>query len=147
MGNRLREFVAEDFWLLIGIVTFALISLAGLAGLEALAGAITILGWFLLTPLFLFWGEEIAALYFGDEETIPDTDDTEMDALEDLKRRYAAGEIDDDEFEHRLERLVAVDELPDDVFAAESSTKADAGGSSGETDATGDRHEREYDLE
>ena len=147
MGNRLREFVAEDLWLLIGIVTFALISLAGLAGLEALAGAITILGWFLLTPLFLFWGEEIAALYFGDEETIPDTDDTEMDALEDLKRRYAAGEIDDDEFEHRLERLMSVDELPDDVFAAGSSTKADTGELSEETNAGDDRREQEYERE
>ncbi|WP_440771767.1 SHOCT domain-containing protein [Natronorubrum sp. DTA28] len=147
MATRLEEFVAEELWLLIGVVTFALVSLAGLTGLEGLAGAISIVGWFLLTPLFLFWGEEIADLFFGDEETTPDTENTEMDALEDLKRRYAAGEIDDDEFEHRLERLMSVDDLPDDVFAAGSFTKADVGGSSTETNAGDDRREREYERE
>ncbi|WP_440764262.1 SHOCT domain-containing protein [Natronorubrum sp. DTA7] len=138
MATRLAEFVAEELWLLIGVVTFALVSLAGIAGLEALAGAISIVGWFLLTPLFLFWGEEIAALYVGDEEAASDTDDAEPDALEELKRRYAEGKIDDEEFEHRLERLVAVDELPDDVFARGSST---------ETDAGDNRREREYERE
>ncbi|MDG5761511.1 SHOCT domain-containing protein [Natronococcus sp. A-GB1] len=62
-----REFVAEDCWILIGVVTFALLSLAGLAGLEALADVIAIVGWFLLVPLFLFWGEEIADIALGDD--------------------------------------------------------------------------------
>ncbi|ELY49335.1 SHOCT domain-containing protein [Natronolimnohabitans innermongolicus] len=133
MAPMLREFVAEDGWLLIGIVTFALISLAGIAGLEALAGVIVIIGWFLLTPIFLFWGDEMATLLFGEEssESTLEPREAEPDALEELKRRYAAGEIDDAEFERRLERLVAVDDLPDDLFdgatTADSSREFDLG--------------------
>lgn len=56
MAKSRQEFVDDDLWLLIGVVTFALVSLVGAAGLEALAAAITIVGWFLLAPVFLFWG-------------------------------------------------------------------------------------------
>lgn len=120
-SERAREFVADDLWLLIGIVTFGLISLAGMAGLGGLAGAISIVGWFVLAPIFLFWGEEIAAIVFEEGEPAPTTSTAhtasdEDDALDELKRRYAAGEIDDDEFEHRLERLVALEDLPEDLF-------------------------------
>lgn len=120
MDRRLRRFVAGDLWLLIAIVTFASISLAGIAGLEALAGAITIVGWFLLTPIFLFWGDEIAAL-LADSTRSESTREADPSALDELKRRYAAGEIDDEEFERRLERLVAVEDLPDDVVSSRST--------------------------
>lgn len=119
MAVAVREFVADDLWLLIGVVTFALISLAGLAGLEGIAGALAIVGWFLLTPLFLFWGEEIADLLFDESTEGPSTgaEAADDDALEELKRRYAAGEIDDAEFERRLERLVGVEDALEDVFS------------------------------
>ncbi|ELZ12552.1 hypothetical protein C479_04127 [Halovivax asiaticus JCM 14624] len=108
MGERLREFVADDCWLLIGVVTFALVSLAGVAGFSTLAGVVSIVGWFLLTPIFLFWGDEIASLF--DDRGVSDSHSSESDAYEELKRRYAAGEIDEDEFERRLDRLVAADD-------------------------------------
>lgn len=44
--------MAEDFWSLIGVLTFALVGLADIAGMSALAGAIAIIEWFLLTPIF-----------------------------------------------------------------------------------------------
>ncbi|ELY57155.1 hypothetical protein C491_11658 [Natronococcus amylolyticus DSM 10524] len=116
-----REFVAEDCWLLIGVVTFALLSLVGLAGLEALAGVIAIVGWFLLVPLFLFWGEEIADIALGDDSK---PDHTVDDPFEELKRRYAVGEIDDEEFERRIDRLVGIDGAFEDVFSeAETASK------------------------
>ncbi len=130
MGERAKEFVADDLWLLIGIVTFGLISLAGMAGLGGLAGALSIVGWFVLAPIFLFWGEEIAEIVFedGNGEPRPSASEREDDALAELKRRYAAGEIDDDEFEVRLERLVAVEDLPEDLFAGrdDSSSQTDS---------------------
>ena len=48
---------------------------------------------------------------------IESTDDPERSPLEELKHRYAAGEIDDDEFERRLDRLVEVDETVADPEA------------------------------
>lgn len=118
MGVDAREFVAEELWLLLGIVTVVLVSLAGIAGLEALSGAIAVIGFLLLVPLFLFWGEEIADLAFEERaETMSMTAEQEDDAIEELKRRYAAGKIDDEEFERRIERLVGVEGVLDGVFA------------------------------
>lgn len=118
MSTDLQEFVAEDLWLLIGIGTFALAGLVSVAGFGSLAAPIAVVGWFLLAPIFLFWGEEIAAwLYEGNgsarEPSAP---------LDELKRRYAEGEIDDEEFERRLDRLLQVDELPGDLFVTRSGT-------------------------
>ncbi|SDR02303.1 SHOCT domain-containing protein [Natronobacterium texcoconense] len=119
MAIDLQEFVAEELWLLIGIVTFALISLVGILGLEAVAGILAIVGWFFLAPIFLFWGEEIADWWFEAEPTTTATTDrsSEDDAIDELKRQYAEGRIDDEEFEHRLERLVGVEEALEDVFS------------------------------
>ncbi|MDG5818370.1 SHOCT domain-containing protein [Natronococcus sp. A-GB7] len=123
MATDIREFVAEDLWLLVGIVTFVLVSIVALIGLETVGVLIAIVGWFLLVPVFLFWGEEIADIVLEERapdsasETVPPSTAESDDALEELKRRYAAGEIDDDEFERRLERLVGVEDAFEDVFA------------------------------
>ncbi|ELY84870.1 SHOCT domain-containing protein [Natrialba taiwanensis] len=108
MESRLQRFVAEELWLLVAIVTLALISLAGVAGFGLLSGAIAIVGWFLLTPILLFWGDEIAAALGSDHETQAPT--RERDALDELKHRYASGELSEDEFEHRLSRLLEADD-------------------------------------
>ncbi|MHC3438498.1 SHOCT domain-containing protein [Natrialbaceae archaeon A-gly3] len=100
MPNDRKEFVAEDLCLLIAVVTFGTIALVGFIGLEAVAGFVAIVGWFLLTPIFLFWGEEIAEWLYG-EEPAPPADDGEDDALAELKRRYARGEVSEAEFERR----------------------------------------------
>ena len=123
MPSDRKEFIAEDLWLFISVVTFGVIALVGFIGLEAVGGFVAIVGWFLLTPIFLFWGEEIAEWLYGEETegAKPPASDTEDDALAELKRRYASGEISEEEFERRLERLLAVDELPDELF--ESGTE------------------------
>lgn len=100
MGRR--AFVAEDLWLAIAIVTLPAAGLAGLAGIPGLAEAIVILGWLCLTPVFLFWGDLVAGWVFGPEEEEGNLAATEM-----LKRRYAAGDIDEAEFERRLDGLLA----------------------------------------
>ena len=121
VSNR-QEFLAEDLWLFISVVTFGIIALVGFIGLEAVAGFVAIVGWFLLTPIFLFWGEEIAEWLYGEEtgRAKTPTPDREDDALAELKRRYASGEISEEEFERRLEGLLAVDELPDELFESGS---------------------------
>ncbi|WP_049927752.1 hypothetical protein [Halopiger goleimassiliensis] len=145
MGFDAKEFVADDLWLLIGMVTFGLVALVGLTGIEALASAIAIVGWFVLVPLFLFWGEELAELLVADRDERDASDDERSDdALEALKRQYAEGKIDDREFERRLERLVGVDDALADVFEDESNeiTRDDA------LEARdGDRRDRAFERE
>ena len=113
MSERAREFVADDLWLLIAIVTFVLTALVAIAGFGTLTPAIAVVGWFLLTPIFLFWGADVATLVLDEEEPETATEAGEDDALAELKRRYAEGEIDDEEFEHRLDRLLEVDAAMD----------------------------------
>ena len=145
MAMDVREFVAEDLWLLIAIVTVVAVSLVGLAGLETVAGVLSIVGFVLLVPIFLFWGEEIADWYVDESaagESSHDHDGAESDtddALEELKHRYANGEIDDDEFEHRLERLLGVDAALEDVFASDAVDS----GSADERSSLEDRRERD----
>jgi len=106
MGKTAKEFVANDLWMAIAILTLGAIVLLGSLGLGAVSGVVVAIGWFVLTPLLLFWGAEIAEFLYG-EETSQGTD-----ALTELKGRYARGEIDDAEFEQRLERLIELDEVP-----------------------------------
>ena len=87
-------------------------------GLQS-AAVVFIVGWLLLTPLIPIVGEEIlpqltSAVGSDDAETDTTADSTTegaADALERLKARYANGEIDEAEFERRVERLVAVEDL------------------------------------
>ena len=110
MNDRVRSFVANDLWLLIGMATFALAGVAEVSGFGTVGEVIGVLGLFLFTPAFLFWGDEIAASLLGDRQdgwtgergTEPQAEgepesatEAEEDAVEELKRRYAAGEIDD----------------------------------------------------
>jgi uncharacterized membrane protein len=102
-----RRFVAGKLWLLVAIVTLPLTVLGAVLG-GGLGGAlVATVGWFLLTPVLLFFGEEVADL-FGVEAEADDA--TADDPLETLKERYAAGELSEAEFERRLERLVELDE-------------------------------------
>jgi uncharacterized membrane protein len=113
MAKTAKEFVANDLWMAIAVLTLGCIVFFGALGLEIASSVVVAIGWFMLTPLFLFWGDEIAEfLYGGDESGTPSE---ESDALTELKQRYARGEIDDAEFERRLERLIELDEVPSET--------------------------------
>lgn len=142
MSERLRDFVADELWLAIGALTLPAMMLFDTVGVEVLSEVSMILGWFVLTPLFLFWGEEIAAVLFSSDESEP-TDENEA-AIEKLKRRYAEGEIDEREFEQRLDRLVATEE--GDPAAFGDLTAGDRAGGPLDTDSQGTA-ERQRELE
>ncbi len=111
MSERKKEFVAEELWLLIAVLTVGFTALSGAIGLpEVVPGVLAIVGFVILTPLFLFWGEEIAEIWFDESEAQSQSDSPELDALAELKRRYAQGEIGDEEFERRLDRLLELDD-------------------------------------
>lgn len=110
MGERHREFIAEDLWLVILFVTAASAGIFGVVGLETLAGVVSILGFVVLFPVLLFWGEDIAAWLYEEE-----TESADTDPLDTLKRRYAEGTIDEDEFERRLDVLLETDARADDI--------------------------------
>ena len=163
MNDRVRSFVANDLWLLTGMATFALAGVAEVSGFGTVGEVIGVLGLFLFTPAFLFWGDEIAALLLGDRQdgwtgergTEPQAEgepesatEAEEDAVEELKRRYAAGEIDDAEFECRLDRLLSVDDALDGVFHDAEPTPGDGSVEREPTaNPAGEGDEREQGLE
>ncbi|CCQ34099.1 SHOCT domain-containing protein [Halorhabdus tiamatea] len=143
MSERLRDFVADELWLAIGAVTLPAMMLFDTIGVEVLSEVSVILGWFLLTPLFLFWGEEIAGVLFSTDDA-EETADAQEEAIEKLKRRYAEGEINEREFEQRLEKLVATEEGdPADYDDLTASNRSSA--STGADTRDGAKRERELE--
>lgn len=59
----------------------------------------------------MLFGRDIAALVFSESAETPEATDSGSGPLAELKGRYARGEIDEAEFERRLDRIVALEEL------------------------------------
>ena len=72
-------------------------------------------GWWL--PFMLFGYivvVPLVAILFGDESDIkPDGETNDSDPLAELRRRYANGELTDEQFERKLDRLLETETLED----------------------------------
>lgn len=94
---------------LIAVLTLPLGILTGLfVGLKA-AAVVFVVGWFLLVPTVAIVGDELLPAL---GESVRDDSKSEAestDPLTELKERYARGEIDEAEFERRIERLLEVE--------------------------------------
>ncbi len=101
----------------IAVATFPLAAVALLVGGPVAGGAVLAFGWLLAVPLVAVLASWMGLLRRDDEDApgVAGQRDEEVDPLEALKDRYARGEIDDDEFERRVDRLVELDgvEVPD----------------------------------
>jgi uncharacterized membrane protein len=75
-------------------------------------------GYIALVPITaILFGEEENATGWRDEETDTredDETDEEADALEELRERYARGELTDEQFERKLDRLLETETLEDE---------------------------------
>lgn len=108
MSERMREFVADELWLVFAVLTLPIAGLGAVLSLPFVPEVTGIIGWFLLTPLFLFWGEDIATMLYGPPQDSNEAVQKE-DPVELLKRKYASGEISEEEFERRLDTLLDID--------------------------------------
>ncbi|WP_123534951.1 SHOCT domain-containing protein [Halosimplex salinum] len=97
----------------VAILTLPVGLLAGLFVSFEVAAVVFIVGWFLLTPLIPIVGNEIwpALRERSQRGEAADESDAAADPLAELKARYARGEIDDAEFERRVERLVELEDV------------------------------------
>ena len=96
------------------------------------AGVVFVVGWLLLVPLFGMLSDRATSPEEVNEwvevaEAAQDLDDgdTSEDPLEALRERYARGELDEAEFERKLERLVATEEIPDHAVSDDSFDDVD----------------------
>lgn len=124
LRDRLSSFGPGE----IAVITFGLTALFGaLAGalsielLEPLVSITPIFGWFILTPIAALggWGSN-GTEQWGDTNSHRSTDTSNRqssdataeptDPVEELRRRYAEGEIDEVAFERRLETVLATED-------------------------------------
>jgi uncharacterized membrane protein len=79
--------------------------------------AFMLFGYIVLVPLtaILFGDESDVEEWWDDDATGVDTDRTteERDALDELRARYARGDLTDEQFERKLERLLETETLED----------------------------------
>ncbi|MCU4717298.1 SHOCT domain-containing protein [Halapricum hydrolyticum] len=93
-------------------------------------------GYIVIVPLtaLLFGDEDDVAEWWDDEDSVESTKakehtDDQLDALETLRERYARGELTDEQFERKVERLLETETLEDieDRSRAASSREDPAG--------------------
>lgn len=88
------------------------------------AAVVFVVGWLLLVPVFGVLDDAVGS----DDESASERNEASVegdDPLEALKARYARGEIDEAEFEARLERLVAADEIPPEAVESNVGSSPD----------------------
>ncbi len=131
VADGMSEATDDPMEALVAVVAVATLPLTALAGIflgEAAAATVAIVGWLFLVPVIAIVSDyvDVQEWLAGPstaEATADERDDAGDDALQRLRERYAAGEIDDVEFERRLERLLETEdvEAPDHVTADDTA--------------------------
>jgi len=128
MSDRLPQLEKGEALGAVLVLTIGFTALAGALDIEVLADVFAIVGFVVLLPLVGILGDRLPfVVSTGEESTVstatdgafddPDgidgtggTDETD-EAVAQLRERYARGEIDEAEFEHRLEALLETEAL------------------------------------
>lgn len=95
----------------LSVLTFGLTALAAVAGLDFLVPTIFVLGFFIVVPLVGILGDSLPIVESGTDGVSVERGVTADDPVAELRSRYARGELTDEEFERRLERLLETEEL------------------------------------
>ena len=102
-------------WRLVGVVailTFGLTSIAAiLGGVGSIVAALFVTGFFLVIPMVALLGEDLPLVAASDGDEGADEPLHDDDPVEVLRERYARGELSQEEFESRLDRLLETEDL------------------------------------
>jgi uncharacterized membrane protein len=114
------ESFAEALPGIIAVATLGFAATAAVLGHGQFAGVIAVVGWLLLTPLTAVLADTELVRSLGNDASSNGAAanrsrpvDDDVAALEELKRRYARGEIDEAEFERRTAMLVENESIAD----------------------------------
>ncbi|WP_134671003.1 SHOCT domain-containing protein [Halorussus marinus] len=106
MNDRGTTFERKRLLGVLAVLTFGLTALTAVLGLVGLTPVIFVFGFFIVVPLVAILGDSLPFVASAGEagDRAPDAD--AVDPVERLRDRYARGDISDEEFERRLERLI-----------------------------------------
>lgn len=113
MHPIVRRFIAA----LPGVIAVATLGIGAtlfLVGSGGLAVVLFVIGWLLLTPLSAILIEDVLEIDESEASTTSsptDADGADEDPVTILREQYARGRLDEDEFERRLEALLATEDL------------------------------------
>ncbi|USZ67178.1 SHOCT domain-containing protein [Halorussus salilacus] len=114
MRDSSVRFDKKTLLAVLSVLTFGLTAFFAVVGLEFLVPTTFVLGFFIVVPLVALLGDSLPFVESGggDATAVGETAARTEDApLKELRSRYARGELSDEEFERRLERLLETEEL------------------------------------
>jgi len=104
-----------------------------------------VVGFFLLVPLVAVLGDRLPFVAAADGATDATDEADEMDPVARLRERYARGDLSDEEFERRLERLVETEEEAGVERVARDGSRTES--DSGDTSESARERDPEYEVE
>lgn len=105
------QFEKKRLLAVLSVLTFGLATFFAVLGVEFLVPTIFVLGFFIVVPLVALFGDSLPIVENEADGVEIEREQTEEDPIEQLRERYANGELTDEEFERRLERLLETEDV------------------------------------
>lgn len=130
MPDALPTFGKLQFLGLLGVLTFGLTALLAVLGLGTAVPVTFVVGFFIVLPIAAILGDDFPLIESKSESVDTSGSDakTGENPVKTLRDRYASGEIGDDEFERRLDRLLETEGIADEIdWRREGGTDEETG--------------------
>ncbi|WP_276299120.1 SHOCT domain-containing protein [Halorussus lipolyticus] len=114
MRKQSVQFEKDKLLGVLSVLTFGLTAFFAVVGVDFLVPTIFVLGFFLVIPLIAILGDSLPMVRDGGDDDVSvesiQTEQSGDDPIDELRTRYARGELTDAEFERRLERLLETED-------------------------------------
>ena len=114
MRDSSVQFEKKRLLAVLSVLTFGLTAFFAVVGLEFLVPTTFVLGFFIVVPLVALLGDSLPIVESGSEQDVSvesvRAEQSADDPIDELRARYARGELNDAEFERRLERLLETED-------------------------------------
>jgi len=114
MRDSSVQFEKKRLLAVLSVLTFGLTAFFAVVGLEFLVPTTFVLGFFIVVPLVALLGDSLPIVESGSKQDASvesvRSEQSADDPIDELRARYARGELDDAEFERRLERLLETED-------------------------------------
>ncbi|WP_128476644.1 SHOCT domain-containing protein [Halorussus pelagicus] len=111
MRDRSVQFEKKRLLAVLSVLTFGLTSFFAVVGLEFLVPTTFVLGFFVVVPLVALLGDALPIVESETDGVEVERESAADGPVDELRKRYARGELTDEEFERQLERLLETEDV------------------------------------